>query len=363
MIIFWIAAALLSAAAVALIVHFSGREPQVSGADPAAVVYRRQLDEIDELAARGLIPEDERRAAHAEAARRLLGATAEAPEAAPSRKTRMAVVAAAVAASLAAMGLYLFIGAPGAPDQPFKRRAAQWAQAAKTDASQLDPERIAVILKDVVAERPNEPEPLFFLARAQVESGQVQLGIHNLKKVTAMAPDNAEVWTTLGEALTLATRKEEVTPEAQAAFRRALQLDPNQVRAAYFLGRAKIANGDLQGGLADWREVLAKLGDDPNAAGLREEIAQVEKNGTLEAPTPDAAAGPTAPMIQQMVEGLAARLKDNLDDVDGWARLIRSYQVLGDVQKRDQAIAEARRIFKDRPSDLARINGATEVAQ
>jgi cytochrome c-type biogenesis protein CcmH len=34
-------------------------------------------------------------------------------------------------------------------------------------------------------------------------------------------------------------------------------------------------------------------------------------------------------MINSMVTQLAARLKDNPDDVEGWLRLIRSYSVLG----------------------------------
>ena len=39
--------------------------------------------------------------------------------------------------------------------------------------------------------------------------------------------------------------------------------------------------------------------------------------------------------IQKMVEGLAARLKENGKDLEGWMRLVRSYMVLG---RRDEAV-------------------------
>ena len=41
-----------------------------------------------------------------------------------------------------------------------------------------------------------------------------------------------------------------------------------------------------------------------------------------------------AEMIGGMVERLAARLKQNGDDVDGWLRLVRAYMVLGSDRTR-----------------------------
>src|SRR3954467_9644257 len=107
MIVFWIAAALLSAAAAAPVVHFSGREPQAARVDPAASVYRRQLDEIEEMAGRGLFAADEREAARAEAARRLLGAGQVVAEAPPTRNMRLAILGASLIAAIAAVAVYM----------------------------------------------------------------------------------------------------------------------------------------------------------------------------------------------------------------------------------------------------------------
>jgi cytochrome c-type biogenesis protein CcmH len=55
-----------------------------------------------------------------------------------------------------------------------------------------------------------------------------------------------------------------------------------------------------------------------------------------------------ASMIRGMVDALAARLKDNPDDLEGWLRLGRSYTVLGerglaaDAYKRAAALAPGR---------------------
>ena len=59
-------------------------------------------------------------------------------------------------------------------------------------------------------------------------------------------------------------------------------------------------------------------------------------------------------MIGGMVDRLAARLKQNGDDVDGWLRLVRAYMVLGQIDKAKQAIADARQATGSEPGAAAR---------
>jgi tetratricopeptide (TPR) repeat protein len=54
-----------------------------------------------------------------------------------------------------------------------------------------------------------------------------------LKKATRLDPDHAETFSFLGEALVLASDSEGGSPDAQAAFDRALQLDPKDARAVF----------------------------------------------------------------------------------------------------------------------------------
>ncbi len=49
-----------------------------------------------------------------------------------------------------------------------------------------------------------------------------------------------------------------------------------------------------------------------------------------------------AAMIRSMVERLAGRLEENPDDMEGWLRLARAYEVLGESEKAGRARARAR---------------------
>ena len=48
--------------------------------------------------------------------------------------------------------------------------------------------------------------------------------------------------------------------------------------------------------------------------------------------------------IRSMVERLADRLKDEPNDIQGWRRLARAYEVLGETEKAKTAQARVRKI-------------------
>jgi len=365
MIGFWITAALLSAAASYVVVSRAARlEAQTEGAeDPSLDVYRRQLREMDDLADRGLLTDDDHRSAKTEAARRLLGAAGQTPalfRATPLARRWVFIIAAVL--PLLAVAAYGVIGAPGLPDQSFVSRLAKWRQA---DPATLAAPELVAVLQQVVAERPTDPQPLMFLARVQAAMDDETSAIRNLETAIRLAPERADLKTILGETLVIQA-KGEVSPDALQAFKSALAIDPSDPSARYHIGRAMMAEGDFAGGLKIWRSVLASLpaGDD-RAASLSDEIATVVKNGGL--PKPVAAQGPTggadqAAFIRSMVDSLAARLKASPDDPAGWARLVRSYGVLGETDAQAKALAKARRLYKDRPDLLKTIEDSAKPA-
>jgi len=81
---------------------------------------------------------------------------------------------------------------------------------------------------------------------------------------------------------------------------------------------------------------------------------------TGQAPPPGTGGGPDP---RRMVADLAARLQQNPNDLAGWARLIRSYAVLGDPDKMKQARDRARQIFKGQPEALKTIDNAAAAPQ
>jgi cytochrome c-type biogenesis protein CcmH len=56
-----------------------------------------------------------------------------------------------------------------------------------------------------------------------------------------------------------------------------------------------------------------------------------------------------------MVEGLAARLKANPRDADGWVNLMRARMVLNDPKAATAAYNDARKAFSGAPSEQAMI--------
>ena len=99
---------------------------------------------------------------------------------------------------------------------------------------------------------------------------------------------------------------------------------------------------------------------DPRRAVLAADIAGVERTGHI-SQVEDSSPAPAAPMtgmIQGMVDTLAARLKANPDDPDGWVRLVRAYTVLGETDKRDAALAEARRRYAGQPKVAGELDAA-----
>jgi cytochrome c-type biogenesis protein CcmH len=179
----------------------------------------------------------------------------------------------------------------------------------------------------------------------------------------AIAPGRADIPAMLGEVMVIRARGS-VSPDARALFARAVADDPNQPAARYYLAQAKIADGQVAGGLADWRGLLAALpAADPRRAQLADSIAEVAKTGQLPAVVADnVPPQDVSNAIRGMVDGLAARLQAHPDDPDGWVRLVRAYAVLGDTTRRDAALAQARARYAGHPDILGALDAAARAA-
>ena len=269
---------------------------------------------------------------------------------------------------MVAAGLYLMVGSPTTPDQPFAKRIAEWRDA---DPTTLSPPQMAALLSLAVAKFPKDPSPLYDLARAQAASGDLPSAEHSLRKAIEIDPKRTEFWTSLGVLLAAGPNGDNATDTVDA-FRHALALDPANPDARYYLARARIASGDIAGGLADWKALIAALKPgDPRIEVVNQEMAVVERTHAL--PTGEEAgdSGPAGAatgsqqqaFIHAMVDRLAAKLQSQPDDPAGWARLIRSYSVLGDKTREGEAMAKAQTLFKNRPADLGTINAAASAPQ
>ena len=101
-----------------------GGRPMRARASFDQAVYRDQLRELDREIARGLLTPAEAESARLEIQRRLLAS--DLVPVAPPRVSRSPVVAAVVfvVVGFGSVGAYLWLGAPGIPDEPFASRPA-----------------------------------------------------------------------------------------------------------------------------------------------------------------------------------------------------------------------------------------------
>jgi cytochrome c-type biogenesis protein CcmH len=356
MFLFWAVVGVLTAAAAGLILfRAAGAAAQAQAADPAPILYRRQLSEIDDLAERGLMGEAERKAAHAEAARRLLAAT-DAPQQAwnADPNARHTVLLAVAAATAVALGLYLSLGSPGLGDQPFAARLAKWRN---SDLSTLTAPEIAAVLRDATAQRPNEAEGFRLLGLAEGASQNPVAAVSALRRAAALAPRRPDIWQMLGEAEVYEAQGK-VDADAEAAFRKLLALDPTNATARYFLAEVKADAGKTAEAKADLQALLADLpATEPDRrAAVQGAIAKLEGKAAPATADPRQLA-----LIQGMVASLAGKLEANPDNPEGWVRLVRAYAVLGDTAKRDAAYASARARYAGRPQVAQQLDEAARA--
>lgn len=259
-----------------------------------------------------------------------------------------------------------------------------------------DPEAIVRSLEDRVKVNPADAEGWQRLGWAYFEGGRHADATRAYRRATNLAPDNATFWSSLGEAVVMASERDPMPEEAAKAFDRAIALDPKEPRARYFLAVRKDLKDDHEGAIRDW---LALLADTPPGApweaDLRRTIEQVGKINGIDVAERLAAVKPTPPhppvggmpvataaipgpsreqmqaaaslpkgqqdaMVESMVSGLEGKLKVNPGNVDGWIMLMRSRMTLGETAKATAAYRAARSANPaqaDRIRDEARLLG------
>ncbi|MEX2455468.1 MAG: c-type cytochrome biogenesis protein CcmI [Rhodospirillaceae bacterium] len=369
------AMAALAIAVVAVPLLRAGRRAP-SRAAHELEIYRDQLDEVGRDIGRGLITPEQAEAARTEIGRRILaldGAAGGRGEAAdtPRRAPAIALMA-AVAVTVLAGAVYIAEGSPGLPGRPAaEARAERDSQPGESDLRR----QVSELARALEAEPSDLPR--------WIALGDTLTGLREHAKAAVayrqaarLAPDNADVVSREAEALTFAAEGQ-VTPEARSRFEDALDRNPGEPRALFYLGLADRQAGRLREALDRWLALeAASPPDAPWMAFLGPRIAQlalelgIDRGGLTdmraqtEAPSAQSP-GPTreqieaaeemsaedrSAMIRSMVDRLAARLEENPDDPEGWMRLGRARSVLGESDAAKQAHAQAAAL---RPADTA----------
>jgi cytochrome c-type biogenesis protein CcmH len=340
--LFWVIAALLTlGASLAVLLPLSGRRTvRVADALHDLEVYRDQLAELDRDAERDLIDPAEAEQARAEIGRRILKAdkavaAGEQNLSAGGRALRVLGMSAVLAVPLVSWGIYAITGSPGLPSQPLAARLEK-------SPAESTPDELVARAEAHLAANPDDGRGWGVLAPIYARMGRYAEAVTAYRNAIRLEGATAAREAGLGEALA-GVAGGMVTTEAQEALQRALALDPAEIKARFLLASALAQQGSLGEAIDAWQTMLLTL---PTDSPWREAILQAVNEGNrrlaqaagVPARGPsqqeiDAASGMSdsdrSAMIETMVAGLDERLRQNPKDVDGWSRLIRSYQVMG----------------------------------
>lgn len=234
-------------------------------------VYRAQLAEVERARVVGIVPADESEGLRTEIARRLIAAADRLRPAAGDAvwRRRATAVATIILVPAIAAAVYLSYGNPQMLDRPIAGRV-------NTGAGD---DTLALIsrVEGVLKERPEDGRGWDLLAPVYLRVGRAQDAVGAYANAIRILGSTPEREAGHGEALTIAANGA-VTAEARKAFTRAIEANPNDARASYFLARAKAQGGDRAGAVEDMKALLSRAPRDAPWRGFVERaLAEFER--------------------------------------------------------------------------------------
>lgn len=175
--------------------------------------------------------------------------------------------------------LYLLVGTPAALD-PAARRAPETT----TDA--------IASLEAALAREPAMAEGWVLLGRAYRAEGRAKDAREAFARAADLLPDDATAQVEAAEARALATADRRLDDTAVGRLRRALEIEPGNQRARWFLGIAHRQRGEDAEAARVWESLLADV-DARTAASLRPQVDAARAAAGLP-PLPAAAAAAPA---------------------------------------------------------------------
>jgi cytochrome c-type biogenesis protein CcmH len=300
------------------------------------------------------------------------------------RRPGLATIALVLAGLLAvtAVGIALYRSSGG--DAEATANASANAISPQPQAGNM--EAMAAQLRERLRQDPDNDRGWFMLGMSYRESGRFAEAEQAFRRASELAPNNANYLAYRAEIL-LANGHDNPPTEAAALFRRALAIEPGNPQARYYLATIKDMGGDHRGALDDLVALVREAPADApwleQVRGAALAIAQdnhIDISGRLPPARPAqgsaataAIPGPTPEqmqaarsippsqqdqMVRTMVDGLAARLRQNPRDADGWIRLMRSRMVLNDAAAASEALRSGLAAFQGDAATQGRLRAA-----
>ncbi len=274
----------------------------ISRQESNVAIYRDELRELDADLAAGTLAREDYDRAHLELEARLLEdvSVGEAPPATSAR--RVSGWAVGVAVPLVAVAVYLVTGDPGAMSP-----ARQMPDAAQVEAMVA---RLAAKMR----EHPEDAEGWKLLGRSYTVMGRFPDAVDAYAKAAARAPRDAQLLADFADALAMA-RGQTLQGEPEKLVARALEIDPNNLKALALAGTAAYERKDYAKAAEIWSRMLPLVPQgSEDARAIGENVAEAQKLAGIGEPAkqPDAAAAGVRGVVR-IAPGLATQVKP--DDV------------------------------------------------
>ncbi len=371
--IFWSLIVLLSLVAVLSIVFpvFGGKRRTADNASYDKSVYRDQLEEIDADLKRGQIVKAEAEMARAEIARRLIALDQLAPNATgasrPSTAAWVVSICAAVLVPVLSVVGYVSLGNPEKPDRPLQARLS-------ADPKTQPIDELVARAEARVQNEPDDARGWLVLGPVYMRMNRPRDAIGAYQNIIRLSGSKPEYQSALGEAMTMAAGGV-ITADARKHFENARKADPQDAKAQFFLAAALGQEGKSVESIAAWEALI--VSSPPNAPWLvpaRSELLRMQNlAGVVPAQKPG---GPTREqmaaaadmsdedrnkLISNMVAGLAIKLEQEPNNLQGWLRLIRSYAVLGNTNEAAEGLKKATAVFSENPTALGQLTALAQA--
>jgi cytochrome c-type biogenesis protein CcmH len=397
---FIVVAAILTALAVAWVVRplFKTRiaVAGVSANKLNAALYKDQLDALERDLARGAINAADYETTRDELQARLLEDTDQADAQAPAQQglftSRRTAAILMVLVPLGATLGYWWLGTPAAINPPPPQVAGAGNMANNSQMVQMV-ERMAERLKA----EPNDPKGWSMLARSYKVIGRLPDAQQAFEKVGDLLYTDPNLLVEYADVLA-ANSGNRIDGKPLELVNKALQLNPQHPMALLMSGVAAYRRGDFKLAVQQWETLLGVLEPgSPDAQQVEADLADARLRAGIPAPAgarsgsalpppgvnaapgsvmpppggagggalppghpltngqpapgpvqPGAAASPqmSQDQINQMIDRLAERMKQNPGDLPGWVRLARAYRVQGRLAEADDAFTKAAKLVE-----------------
>ncbi len=279
MTIFTIITALMILIALAMLAPALLRKRELAASDrdeQNVIIARERLQEMEADLQAGKINQEEFDQAKVELEQALLLdlKQEEAPDVAAVASGKLTLVILAIAIPLAAIVMYLSLGAPGMVEFDAAKQASN-SQEMQGKAPSI--EDMLKKLQQHLKEHPDDPQGWYMLARTYMSMQDFPKAVVAYEALLKLAGDEPAVMLALAEAMAMANQGDMQGRPANLILQ-ALAKEPDNQTALWMGGLLESQQGNYSKALEHWRRLESMLADDPGAQqNIQQLIAELEK--------------------------------------------------------------------------------------